>query len=139
MKGQKELGKDNFTKIPNGLPGTEHRPALVYTYGVLPGRITREQMAALLSENAAKQFGMYPKKGALLPGSDADIVVWDPAAGGVITAESQHQNVDYTPYEGFKVEGCAKAVYLRGQKAAENGEIVLPLSGRYISRGKSLY
>lgn len=139
FKGQKELGRGDFSKIPNGLPGVEHRPALLFTFGVQKGRITPERMAGLLSENAAKQFGLYPKKGALLPGSDADVVVWDPRARGCITAEHQNQNVDYTPYEGFELYGLPRAVYLRGEKAAENGRVLPAPRGRYVPRGPSDY
>lgn len=138
-KGQKEQGKDDFSKIPNGMPGVEHRPAMMYTKGVCEGRITKEQLSALLSENAARLFGMYPRKGALLAGSDADIVVWDPSHCGEITAAHMEQNVDYTPYEGLRVTGRAKAVFLRGEQVVCDGEIVREHAGQYVSRGESEY
>lgn len=134
FKGQKELGSGDFSKIPNGLPGIEHRPALIWTAGVSEGCATPEQMAALLSTNPAKAFGMYPRKGALLPGADADVVVWDDAYRGTLTASGQVQNVDYSPWEGTALTGCARAVFLRGELCAENGRVVKEGRGRYIDR-----
>ena len=134
FKGQKELGLHDFSKIPGGLPGIEHRPALLYTYGVCTGRITPGQMAALLSGNAARLFGMYPQKGAVRPGSDADLVIWDPHASGVIRAAGQQQQTDYTPYEGMSVTGAPRMVFLRGRKVAENGRLLLEKQGKYIFR-----
>lgn len=139
LAGQKDLGRDDFSKIPNGLPGIEHRPAAVYTAGVAAGRMTENQMAALLSEHTARLFGMYPRKGAISVGGDADIVVWDPAARWTISAETQHQNCDYTPYEGMAARGRAKAVFLRGELAAENGEPVKEGLGTFVARGVSEY
>ena len=136
FKGQKELGLHDFSKIPGGLPGIEHRPALIYTYGVRTGRITPGQMAALLSGNAARLFGMYPQKGAVRPGSDADLVIWDPHASGVIRAAEQQQQTDYTPYEGMSVTGAPRMVFLRGRKAVENGRLLLEKQGKYIFRQK---
>lgn len=135
FKGQKDyFGTKDYSKIPNGAPGVEHRGLLLYTYGVAKNRITKEQMCSLLSENAAKMFGMYPKKGVLAPGSDADIVVLDPNGKGVIKAATQVQNVDYTPYEGMKTECTIDMVYLRGTRAAENGKITMEKQGRYVLR-----
>ena len=110
LAGQKDLGRDDFSKIPNGLPGIEHRPAAVYTAGVAAGRM-----------------------GAISVGADADIVVWDPAARWTISAETQHQNCDYTPYEGMAARGRAKAVFLRGELAAENGEPVKEGLGTFVA------
>ena len=135
FKGQKDHGINDFSKIPNGIPGVEHRPALMYTYGVDKGRITKEQMCGMLSENIAKIFGMYPTKGALQVGSDADIVIWDTKVHGVISKDNQTQNVDYTPFEGFKTIGCAKHVFLRGTHVARNGNIIKNNFGKYIKRG----
>jgi dihydropyrimidinase len=135
FKGQKDHGIKDFSKIPNGIPGVEHRPALMYTYGVDKGRISKEQMCALLSENTAKLFGMYPRKGALQVGSDADIVIWDAKAKGIISKDNQRQNVDYTPFEGFKTVGCAKHVFLRGNHIVEEGNITKQNLGKYIKRG----
>ncbi len=137
--GQKELGKDDFSKIPNGMPGIEHRPAIMYTYGVCEKRITQEQMAAMLSENTARLFGMYPQKGALQVGSDADIVLWDPNYHGEITAAEQLQNVDYTPYEGVAVTGRAKMVFLRGKQVVVDGKVIAEKCGGYVHRGPSEY
>lgn len=135
FKGQKELGLKDFSKIPNGIPGIEHRPVLMYTYGVIKGRITKEQMCALLSENVAKLFSMYPKKGALEVGSDADIVIWDPKARGIISKENQKQNVDYTPFEGFETLGKARDVFLRGTHVVKDGELIKNNCGKFVKRG----
>ncbi len=135
FKGQKELGLKDFSKIPNGIPGIEHRPVLMYTYGVIKGRITKEQMCALLSENVAKLFSMYPKKGALEVGSDADIVIWDPKAKGIISKGNQRQNVDYTPFEGFETLGKAKEVFLRGMHVVKDGELIKNNCGKFVKRG----
>ncbi|MEN2291552.1 amidohydrolase family protein, partial [Enterococcus faecalis] len=132
--GQKTVGEDDFSKIPNGMPGVETRPELIYTEGVAKGRITLEKMVALLSENIAKQFSMYPQKGVVQEGSDADLVVWDPRTTGVIAARTQLQNVDYTPYEGFETQGQARMVYLRGQKVAEAGQVILANQGKFVFR-----
>lgn len=135
FKGQKDHGINDFSKIPNGIPGVEHRPALMYTYGVDKGRITKEQMCSLLSENTAKLFGMYPRKGVLQVGSDADIVIWDTKSHGIISKDNQKQNVDYTPFEGFETVGCAKHVLLRGTHIVEAGNIIKENFGKYIKRG----
>lgn len=135
FKGQKDHGINDFSKIPNGIPGVEHRPALMYTYGVDKGRITKEQMCSLLSENTAKLFGMYPRKGVLQVGSDADIVIWDTISHGIISKDNQKQNVDYTPFEGFETVGCAKHVLLRGTHIVEAGNIIKENFGKYIKRG----
>ena len=131
---QKALGRDDFTKIPNGAPGIEHRPALIYTSFVASGLMTAAQMSRLLSENPAKLFGMWPRKGQLAQGADADMTVWDPRARWVIRAEAQHQNVDYTPYEAFEAAGRARAVYVGGQLAAKDGEPSGASAGRYVKR-----
>lgn len=132
---QKEAGKDDFAKTPCGMPGAEERPALIYHYGVRSGRITLEQMCAYLSENQAKLYHLYPKKGTLAPGSDADIVVWDPKAEWELSAKTQQSAADYCPFEGTKLTGRAEKVYLRGMLAAENGEIKKESMGRYVTAG----
>ena len=132
---EKRIGEHDFSAIPNGIPGVEHRPALMYTYAVDTGRISKEAFCRLLSENVAREYGMYPKKGLIAQGSDADIVVWDPNAEGVITAADQTQNVDYTPYEGMKTKGRAEKVYLHGELAAQDGKVVKTGLGRYVHRG----
>jgi dihydropyrimidinase len=137
-KGQKEIGIKDFSKIPNGAPGVEHRMGLLYTYGVLEGKININEMVALASTNAAKLFGLFPQKGTIAVGSDADIVVWDPNYSGVITAEKQTQRVDYTPYEGFNQQGRVLHAFLRGNKVVSNAELVnnKPL-GKYLLRNTS--
>lgn len=135
FKGQKDHGINDFSKIPNGIPGVEHRPVLMYSYGVDSGKITKEQMCSVLSENIAKIFGMYPRKGVIQVGSDADIVIWDVLSKGIISKDNQSQNVDYTPFEGFKTVGSAKHVFLRGKHVVENGNIIKRNSGKFIKRG----
>lgn len=133
---QKDAGRGDFTKIPGGMPGVEERLALLYTYGVAQERITLPQLVTHLAANPAKLYGLYPRKGVLRPGSDADVVLWDPRAEWTISAETQHNAAGYTPYEGWKVQGRVRAVYLRGQKAAENGELLLAHAGQYVKRDK---
>lgn len=135
---QKALGKDDFTKIPGGLPGVQTRGTLLYTYGVKAGKITPEQMCSLLSENAAKLYGVYPRKGALLPGSDADIVVLDPEKESVISAKTHAYNTDNNPFEGFKLGCVIDKVFLRGHLAVENGELKQEKLGGFIRREKGL-
>lgn len=133
---QKRLGLKDFTKIPNGMPGVSHRPHLLYTYGVLEDRITLEQMCALLSENPAKLYGMYPRKGCIEEGADADLVIWNPNYRRTLSAESQLYNIDYSPYEGIKVRGMAEMVFLRGMFVSDRGEVIRENTGCYIARGK---
>lgn len=133
---QKRAGRYDFTKIPGGLPGVEHRGVLLYTHGVAAGRISPSGLCRVLSENPAKLYGCWPRKGVISPGSDGDVVVYDPAADGVISASSQAQNVDYTPYEGWKTAGSIAQVYLRGQLAVDRGK-VLDVRGRFIRRGRN--
>jgi len=134
-KGQKEIGIDDFSKIPNGAPGVEHRMALIYTYGVLTNKISLNQMVALTSTNASKLFGLYPKKGTIEIGSDADIIVWDPNGITDISAKNQTQNVDYTPYEGFKQFGRIKHVFLRGNQVVINTKFAdIEPQGKYLHR-----
>lgn len=132
LKGQKDRGFDDFRKIPNGGPGVEHRPALVMT--LFADTLGPGDFCRLMSENPAKLFGMYPRKGALAPGSDADITVWDPSIQWTITAENQHQNVDYTCYEGFEVAGKARFVFVNGELVAVGGEPTGALPGTYVER-----
>ncbi len=131
---QKDMGRDDFTKIPGGLPGVESRGLLLYTL-VAAGRITCGRMAQVLSENPAKLYGLWPRKGVLAPGSDADIVVYDPTADTVLTAAGQASRADYTPYEGFRAAGSIRSVYLRGQLAVDRGQVVAGPIGRYLHRG----
>lgn len=134
-KGQKDLGLHDFSKIPNGAAGVETRMGLLYTYGVLPGKLTMNDFVALTSTNAAKLFGLFPRKGTIAPGSDADLVVWDPRISSVIRADALHQQVDYTPYEGFKQIGQAIHVFLRGKQVVRDGQLRADKpTGIYLSR-----
>lgn len=131
---QKKLGLTDFTKIPCGMPGVETRANLIYTYGVLQNKISLSQMCRLLSENPSKIYGVYPRKGCLAIGSDADIVVWDPEVTWTLTKETQVANVDYHPYEGVAVQGKAEAVFLRGHLVVSKGNIISEKVGTYIPR-----
>ena len=134
---QKDAGREDFTKIPGGLPGVETRGELIYSYGVAPKRITAQRMCLALSENPAKLYGLFPRKGRLQPGADADIVVYDPGASHVIRADDCVANVDYNPYEGFVTAGGIRQVWLRGNLAVENGKVLDETpQGRYMARGK---
>ena len=134
---QKDAGREDFTKIPGGLPGVETRGELIYSYGVAPKRITAQRMCLALSENPAKLYGLFPRKGRLQPGADADIVVYDPGASHVIRADDCVTNVDYNPYEGFVTAGGIRQVWLRGNLAVENGKVLDETpQGRYMARGK---
>ena len=130
---QKDAGRDDFTKIPGGMPGVESRGILLWSEGVAKGRITEGQMCKLLSENAAKLYGAYPRKGVLAVGSDADLVILDPNQKGLLTAADQAANVDYCPYEGLETDGVIEQVYLRGQLAVDHGRVLSPV-GTYIPR-----
>lgn len=133
---QKAMGKDDFTKIPGGLPGVQTRGTLLYTYGVREGKITVEQMCRLLSENPAKLYGVYPKKGALLEGSDGDIVVFDPEKESVISAKTHAYNTDNNPFEGYSLHGDIDKVFLRGNLVVKDGAVVKEKTGKYMKRGK---
>ena len=122
---QKMAGREDFTKIPGGLPGVEDRGVLLYTAGVAQGRITLGDMCRVLAENPAKLYGCWPRKGVIAPGSDADIVVYDPVADTVLRAADHIQNVDYNPYEGFRTAGSIAQVYLRGRLAVDGGRVLL--------------
>ncbi len=111
----KELGKGDFTKIPNGLPGVQDRLPILWTYGVRAEKISRNQFVALNSTNPAKIFGLYPRKGALLPGADADIVIWDPEKRVKYGVAMSHQRTDYNLYEGWDLVGYPEKVFLRGK------------------------
>ena len=120
MKDQKELGRGDFSKIPNGLPGVEHRMDLVYQ-GVVERRISLQRFVELTSTAPARLFGMYPKKGSLLPGADADLVVYDPEARHVLGVASHHMAVDYSAYEGTEVTGAVDTVIARGEVVVDHG------------------
>jgi dihydropyrimidinase len=118
----KELGKNDFTKIPNGLPGVADRMPILWTEGVVKGLLTPNQFVSLTSTNAAKIFGLYPRKGALLPGSDADLVIWDPDKKLKYGVEVAHQRTDYNLYEGWELQGYPDKVFLRGECIVEGEE-----------------
>jgi dihydropyrimidinase len=135
---QKELGINDFTLIPNGLPGAEERAMALWTLGVQEGRLSENQFVSVLSTNQARIYGAYPRKGALVPGADADVVLWDPGMTATATAENRHGNVDYTPYEGMTFNGGPASVYVRGNLVYRDGEVVGEHgSGRFIERSFS--
>jgi len=132
--GQKELGLHDFTKIPNGLPGVEHRVVLLYE-GVRTGKLALQHFVDLIATAPAKLFGLYPRKGTIAPGSDADLMIFDPERKMTISAATQHQRVDYTPYEGMQVQGIPETVFLRGGVIVRDGEYVGGKGGgQYLHR-----
>jgi len=138
FRGDKQRGKDDFTKCPNGGPGVETRIPLMYSEGVIKGRITHNEFADIISTNPAKIFGLYPKKGVLAKGSDADITIIDPDKQVVICENLLHENVDYTPYEGFEVKGWPILTMVRGQIVTEYGKLMVsPGFGEFIHRKRS--
>jgi len=124
FKGQKDMGTEAFTKIPNGIPSVQERPQLVYTHGVCAGRIDLHTFVNACSTQAARIFGMYPKKGDIRVGSDADVVVWDPEYRGQLSVESSHSAIDYSGYEGWPTQGRASTVLVRGQVQSRDGAFV---------------
>jgi dihydropyrimidinase len=130
----KELGRDTFTRIPNGLPGIEDRMVVTWHWGVNGGRITPNRFVALTSTNPARIFDMYPRKGTIAVGSDADIVIWDPNKERMIQAAHRHMNTDYNVYEGLVVKGWPDKVFLRGRPIVD-GDDWLGERGR----GKFIY
>ncbi len=135
--GQKSLGRDDFSKIPNGGPGLENRLQMIHQFGVREGRITLNRMVELLATNPAKLFGLYPRKGTLVVGSDADIVVFDPEKRVTISAKGQHSKIDYNLYEGTEVTGTPETVLLRGNVLVDGGELVAaPGIGQYVARAR---
>ncbi len=135
MKEQKELGRNDFSKIPNGAPGIETRMSLVYDGGVRAGRISLNRFVDLTSTSPAKIFGLFPRKGTIAPGSDADLVVFDPNRTITLSAKTLHMNVDYNPYEGRQVTGAADTVLCRGRVVIERGAFVgRPGSGSFLKR-----
>ena len=134
---QKDAGRGDFTKIPGGLPGVEARGELVYSFGVTTRKISLATMCKVLSENPSKLYGMFPRKGVIAPGADADIVVYDPQADHILRAEDMVSRAGYTPYEGFVIHGSVSQVWLRGKLMVENGHVIGEQEGQYIVRGKS--
>ena len=133
---QKERGRERFDRIPNGAPGLEERLPFLYTYGVLQNSLTLEELVAVTSTNPAKIFGLYPRKGAIAPGSDADIVVWDPMVSRTWSAATHHCGSDNTPYEGLPVTGAVRHVLVRGRPVISDGVLTAePGWGKYLERG----
>jgi dihydropyrimidinase len=136
FKEQKELGRDDFSKIPNGGPGVENRMSLIYHHGVTQGRISLNRFVELTSTAAAKIFGLFPKKGTIAVGSDADIVIFDPNREQTISATTHHMRVDYSAYEGWRVKGVTETVLSRGRVIVENNEFKGKKgAGQFIKRG----
>ena len=134
---QKGLGRDDFSKIPNGGPGIENRLQMLYTFGVSTGRFSMNRFVELVSTNPAKYFGLYPRKGTIAPGSDADIVIWDPEKKLTISAKTHHSNVNYNLFEGTQVTGAPEVVLVRGQVIVENDELVAqPGAGQFVKRAR---
>ena len=132
---QKTLGKNDFTKIPNGGPGIENRFSLLYTEGVVTGLLDMNRLVEVFSTNPAKMFGLFPRKGTIAVGSDADIVVFDPDAESVISAKTHHMNVDYSLHEGKKVKGVPQVVVANGRVIVEDGKYIgAPGDGRFLKR-----
>jgi dihydropyrimidinase len=135
FEDQKVLGKDSFTKIPNGGPGIENRLQLIYHHGVNEGKISVNRFVEIVSTTPARIFGMYPKKGVIAAGSDADIVIWDPEAEHVISASTHHMRVDYSMFEGFRVKGNARTVLSRGEVIVDGGSFAGRAGrGQYLRR-----
>ncbi|HEX8136176.1 MAG TPA: dihydropyrimidinase [Pyrinomonadaceae bacterium] len=136
MKEQKELGRDDFSKIPNGAPGVEHRVPLIFNGAVVEKGFSLNRFVELTSTAAAKMFGLFPKKGTIAIGSDADIVIFDPEREQTISAATHHMNVDYSAYEGKTIRGVVETVLSRGRVVIEGGEYKgKPGDGRFLKRG----
>ena len=137
MRQKKLLGKDDFSKIPNGHPAIEHRMELLFSEGVNKKRITVNKFVEVTATNPAKIFGMFPRKGTIGIGSDADIILLDPNEKHTLTAKTHHMNVDYSSYEGMELTGKVKTVILRGQVAVDKGRTLIDKGyGRFIKRNK---
>ena len=135
---QKQMGKKDFSKIPNGHPAIEHRMELLFSEGVDKGRISLNKFVEVSSTNAAKIFGMYPRKGTISIGADADLVIFNPKKKHTLSHKTHHMNADYSSYEGFKITGKTETVLMRGQVAIEKNECHLePGYGKFVKRGKT--
>jgi len=134
---QKQMGAKDFSKIPNGHPAIEHRMELLFSEGVKKGKISLQKYVELTSANAAKIFGMYPQKGSIAIGADADIAIMNPSKKHKLSKKTHHMNVDYSAYEGFALTGKIETVLLRGKVAIENNKCLLsPGFGKFVKRGK---
>jgi dihydropyrimidinase len=134
-RGQKDLGRDDFTKIPNGLPVIEHRLSLLYEQGVRRGLLSSSELVEVAATGPARVFGLAPRKGSIVPGADADLVVFDPAASFEISARTHRMNVDYSAFEGFRGRGAARTVLSRGDVVVDEGEVISrPGRGRFLAR-----
>jgi dihydropyrimidinase len=132
---QKRMGLESFTKIPNGGTGIEERLALLYTYGVCEGRISLERMVELVSTAPAKIFGLYPRKGSISVGGDADLVVWDPASERTISAKTHRSRCDRNIFEGFRVKGKPSYVIVNGRVQLKDGDLKVERgAGRFLRR-----
>jgi dihydropyrimidinase len=139
FKEQKELGRGNFSKIPNGIPGVEHRMDLIFQ-GVNRGEISLGRWVDVTSTTPARMFGLFPKKGVIAPSADADIVIYDPNGTQTFPASTHHMNVDYSAYEGMEVKGKVTTVLSRGTAVIEGGRYVgTPGAGRFLARGLNGY
>lgn len=132
---QRELGREDFSRIPNGLPGVENRLELLYSEGVAKGRISLERFVEITATAPARIFGLYPRKGTLTPGADADLVIFDPSVESRISAKTHHMQCDHNPYEGWQIKGKCRTIILRGTVAIDDGKSFVGEGfGRYLSR-----
>ena len=132
---QKEMGRNDFTKIPNGIPSIEERVHLLYTHGVAKGRIDLHRFVDLAGTKAAKLFGLFPRKGTIQPGADADLVIFDPSYRGTISAKTQQMNVDYSAFEGWTIIGRSDTVTVRGKVQVQGGKFIGdPQRGQMLRR-----
>ncbi|MEK6577739.1 MAG: amidohydrolase family protein, partial [Bdellovibrionota bacterium] len=134
---QKKMGKDDFSKIPNGAPGIENRMELLFSEGVKKKRMSLNKFVEVTSTGPAKIFGLFPKKGTIAVGTDADIVIFDPAQKHTISAKTHHMNCDYSAYEGWNVDGKCRMTILRGTVAVDQGKALVKKGfGKYIARAR---
>jgi dihydropyrimidinase len=140
MKGQKDLGIDNFSKIPNGIGGVEHRMDLLYQ-GVVDRKISLERWVEVTSTTPARMFGMYGKKGVIQPGADGDVVVYDPNGHTSIgIGKTHHMNMDYSAYEGYEIDGHVDTVISRGKVIIDDNQYLgTKGDGQFVKRGLSQY
>jgi dihydropyrimidinase len=139
FKDQKELGRGDFSKIPNGIPGVEHRMDLLHQ-GVVAGQLSLARWVEVAATTPARMFGLYPRKGVIAPGSDADIVIYDPAARQTLSASTHHMNVDYSAYEGLEITGRVDSVLSRGRVVIDSGTYTgSPGHGEFLSRSQNGY